>query len=276
MHETTSPSSSVLGFRTSCLEFFQDFMVSFRQYAMVYIVAFAITVLSIILNHAVGGGYFFIEDTDRLKALLQSLTFTLPLTIIGPIMKAIRPSFSRWYVYLIQLLVLVIWLLSYFLVQINIETIIELRTIPIISILLLFAWLFWWSFSWALLLVIVIIATQWEDKTIWWWCNRFIASLAMAWWHAFIICYGTAMITTLIQYLFNFNIVREFNLSWDIKTLSRFFIGVIIFLMRLQSHGKAPSYSKIFRFISLYILTPLASLYWIIGIWKVFFYSFSS
>ena len=48
-------------------------MVSFRQYAMVYIVAFAITVLSIILNHAVGGGYFFIEDTDRLKALLQSL-----------------------------------------------------------------------------------------------------------------------------------------------------------------------------------------------------------
>lgn len=266
----------LVGFRTSCREFLRDFILSLREYALVYIVAFAIVILSIVLNHASGGGYFFIEDTDRLKALLQSLTFTLPLTIIGPIMKAIRPSFSRWYVYLIQLLVLVIWLLSYFLVQINIETIIELRTIPIISILLLFAWLFWWSFSWALLLVIVIIATQWEDKIIWWWCNRFIVSLAMAWWYAFIVCFSAAMINELIELLFTFNIARTFNLSPDIKAISRFFIGVIVFLMRLQSHSKAPSYSKIFRFISLYILTPLASLYWVIGIWKVFFYSFFS
>ncbi len=97
----------LVGFRTSCREFLRDFILSLREYALVYIVAFAIVILSIVLNHASGGGYFFIEDTDRLKALLQSLIFTLPLTIIGPIMKAIRPSFSRWYVYLIQLLVLV-------------------------------------------------------------------------------------------------------------------------------------------------------------------------
>ncbi len=97
----------LVGFRTSCREFLRDFILSLREYALVYIVAFAITILSIVLNHASGGGYFFIRDTDSLNILLQSLIFTLPLTLIGPIMKAIRSSFSRWHVYLLQLLALV-------------------------------------------------------------------------------------------------------------------------------------------------------------------------
>ncbi len=251
-----------LNLRTFCRDFFHDFMVSFRQYAMVYIVAFAITVLSIVLNHAVGGGYFFIEDTDHFNVLLQSLVFTLPLTLIGPIMKVIRPSFSRWHVYLLQLLALVAWWVFYFLVS----------TPTRLTLLSLFTW----RFSWPLPLVIVIImAIGWKDTTIRWWCNRFVASSVIALWYTFIVFYGTVMVARLIYYLFDFNI-RKLNISFDMAVFSRFIIGVIIFLMRLQSHGKVSSYSKIFRFISLYILTPLALLHCITAVWGLFLYSFFS
>lgn len=78
---------------TRLRNFLQHSITSLQQYPGAYLVAIAIAVVAMRLNH-----HSFnrsMDDLQPLQRVLFGLVFLLPLMVVGPMMREISPSYSR-------------------------------------------------------------------------------------------------------------------------------------------------------------------------------------
>lgn len=235
-------------------DFFKDWLDAIARYPGASLVSLLIAIAAVWLNHLPAPYSLDFANQSELYNILARIIasglFTLPLMIVGPLMRQIDPLLPKRYSTLWQAGTLVLWLLFY------------------ISLPQDFNQLFWSTQLWIVLSILfaritpfgkAVHASKYDSDLIWGWSQQMLLRLAIAGLGAAIIGGWIAASLASLEYLFD--VVISSTSYADVWIIVRSLFGTAIRLTHLHDNPQERSYNKIFRFFALYIFLPLAVLY---------------